>query len=266
VLYRSFGWEPPTFVHMPLLRNQDRSKISKRKNPTSLDYYRRAGFLPEAMVNFLGNMGYSFGDNREKFTLAEMIESFSFDKISLGGPVFDIDKLEWLNGLYLRELTPDALLDRLYGEVFSREQLARVVPLVQERIRRLEEFVPMTDFFFAGGLTYDPATLLPKKIEAAPAKKALAELVERLDALVGWTEPALEEALRRHAEESGWKAKDLFMMVRVAVTGRTATPPLFATMAVVGKPMCQFRLRRAVDALAGLASAAAAPPASPATA
>jgi glutamyl-tRNA synthetase len=257
VLYRAFGWEPPTFVHMPLLRNQDRSKISKRKNPTSLDYYRRAGILPEAMVNFLGNMGYSFGDNREKFTLAEMVESFSFEKVSLGGPVFDIDKLEWLNGLYLRELTPDALLDRLQAEVFSREALARIVPLVQERIRRLEEFVPMTDFFFSGALVYEPATLLPKKVEAPAARKALAELTERLDAVVAWSEPALEEVLRGYAEEAGWKAKDLFMMVRVAVTGRSATPPLFATMAVVGKPMCQFRLRRAVDALEGLVGAPA---------
>src|SRR6185503_19281428 len=104
-LYKAFGWQEPVWIHMPLLRNADKSKISKRKNPVSLDYYSEAGILPEALLNFLGNMGWSFGGDREKFTLPEMVENFAFERVSLGGPVFDLEKLSWMNGLYMRELT-----------------------------------------------------------------------------------------------------------------------------------------------------------------
>ena len=112
-LYQAFGWKQPAFLHMPLLRNPDHSKISKRENPVSLDYYRDVGFFPEALLNFLALMGFAFGGDREKFTLAEMIEVFDWTKVSASGPVFDLQKLTWLNGLYLRELTPEALLSRL---------------------------------------------------------------------------------------------------------------------------------------------------------
>lgn len=251
-LYEAFGWTLPTFIHMPLLRNKDKSKISKRKNPTSIDYYQRAGFLPEAMVNFLANLGYSFGDDREKFTFDELVASFAIEKVSLGGPVFDLDKLEWLNGLYLRELTPAQLLDRIYDEVLPREKMARIVPLIQERIRRLEDVIPMTDFFFSGALTYDAALLLPKKKDAASTRKVLADLTERLDGLHDWREETLEELMRAFAEEADWKVRDLFMVARVAATGRTATPPLFESLAVLGKPITQFRLRRAIEALGAL--------------
>ena len=129
-LYLAFGWEPPAFLHMPLLRNPDRSKISKRKNPVSLDYYRDAGFFPEALLNFLSLMGFAFGGDREKFTLAEMIEAFDFTKVSAGEPVFDLQKLTWLNGLYLRELTPEALLSRLRQWRLSDEYLLQLIPLL----------------------------------------------------------------------------------------------------------------------------------------
>src|SRR6266567_606320 len=104
LLYQAFGWEPPIFMHMPLLRNADRSKISKRKNPVSLEYYERQGYLPEALLNFLALMGWSMSDDREVFSINAMIEEFSFDRVNLGGPVFDLQKLEWLNGLYIRQL------------------------------------------------------------------------------------------------------------------------------------------------------------------
>lgn len=249
-LYEAFGWPLPTFIHMPLLRNHDKSKISKRKNPTSLDYYQRAGFLPVAMLNFLANLGYSFGNDREKFTVDEMIETFDITKVSLGGPVFDIEKLEWLNGLYIRELTPAQILDRIYEDVFSRERLAAIVPLVQERIRRLEEFVPLTDFFFSGALTYDREALVPKGVTAEATVAALSELTERLDSVLEWNHDELERVLRGFCEAKGLKPKHLFMTVRVAMTGRTAAPPLFETMAALGKPICQFRFRKAVEALA----------------
>jgi glutamyl-tRNA synthetase len=254
VLYAAFGWEAPVFVHMPILRNRDRSKISKRRNPTSLDYYKRAGFLPEAMLNFLANLGYSFGDDREKFTLDELIQGFELERISLGGPVFDLDKLDWLNGLYMRDLSHDELLDRVMTEVLSRERLAPIIPLIQERIGRLEDFIPKTEYFFSGALEYDPTLLVPKKLTAEQTTAGLEGAVERLDNVFNWERTTLEEILRAFATETGLKAGPLFMAVRVAVTGRTASPGLFETMEVLGRPICLFRLRDALRKLKELAS------------
>ncbi len=131
VLYKAFGWQEPAWHHMPLLRNADKSKISKRKNPVSINYYRDTGHLPQALLNFLGLMGWSFGNDVEKFTLAQMIEVFSWDRISLGGPVFDLVKLASLNEKYIKEMTPDAIADALITWRFNRAALARMVPLVR---------------------------------------------------------------------------------------------------------------------------------------
>ena len=259
-LYELFGWAPPVFVHLPLLRNQDRSKISKRKNPTSLDYYERAGFLPEAMLNFLGLMGYSMPDAREQFSLAEMVESFDWDRVSVGGPVFDVKKLEWLNGLTIRALTPGELLDRVLAGVFDRDYMARFIEYIQPRIERLDQFVDTAQFFFNGTLDYAPEALLDKKVakhhDAKEVRDALSALVEQLDALRAWDLEAVEGALRAHAEELGWKAGHLFMPARIAVTGRKASPPLFETMVALGKPICQARLREAVERMTPLAKEA----------
>jgi glutamyl-tRNA synthetase len=251
VLYEAFGWTPPEFVHMPLLRNADKSKISKRKNPVSIDYYKDTGVFPETLLNFLGLMGWSFGGDREKFTLAEMIEEFTFDRISLGGPVFDLEKLSWLNGLYLREMTSAEIVARLrqfrYGDAF----LERIVGLLRERMRRLDEFAPQAEYFFAGDLTYDPAALVPKGKTAAETSKALLAYAEDLDLLRGpFVNAALEAHARAFTEKLGWKAKDLFMALRVTVTGRTASPPLFETMEVLGREISRRRLRQAAELLA----------------
>jgi glutamyl-tRNA synthetase len=130
---------------MPLLRNNDKSKISKRKNPVSINYYRDAGILPHALLNFLGLMGWSFGDDREKFTLTEMVAAFTWDRISLGGPVFALDKLTWLNEKYIHELSNDELADALIAWRLRKDYLAQLVPLVRQRIKRLDDFVPATD-------------------------------------------------------------------------------------------------------------------------
>ena len=260
-LYEAFGWEPPVMVHLPLLRNNDknRSKISKRRNPVSLDYYRDAGILPEAMVNFLALMGWSFGEDREKFTLAEMIERFDLapGAISLSGPVFDLEKLAWLNGNYIRELTDEQLVDRLLEWGLGRDGLLRLAPLVRERIRRLDEFVPMTEYFFSGDLDHASIgiPLVPKKREAKETAKMLGALLERLDALRGWQTAELEQVARQFCDDVGWKSKEVFMTLRVAVTGRQAAPPLFDTMMVIGRERCRRRLQLAVDHLKRQAAA-----------
>jgi glutamyl-tRNA synthetase len=262
-LYRSFGWEPPVFCHLPLLRNADKSKISKRKNPVSLNHYRRAGFLPEAMLNFLALMGWAMPDEREEFTLAEFVEAFSLERISLGGPIFDQGKLRWLNGRYLRRLSGPEWLARLRHHLLADDYLLRVFALVRERIETLEDFFDYAHFFFAGELAYGPevsARLVPPGRTPAEAARGLGELLEKhLDPLLDWNAPAIEAAVRSFVEASGWNGKDAFMVVRVAATGREATPPLFETLEVLGKEAVRQRLRQG----ALLLKTGQPPPASP---
>ncbi len=257
MLYQAFGWEPPVFMHMPLLRNADRSKISKRKNPVSLRYYERQGYLPEALLNFLALMGWSMPDGREIFTLDEMIESFSFERISLGGPVFDLQKLEWLNGMYIRQLSPAALSQRLLESARAKSRLLddsayvdAITPLLQERLRTLGDFQDMAAFFYDTPLAYDKALLLPKGRSPREAVKMLTEMTAVLVRHAGlWQGAELEASTRAYAEGAKWPGRDLFMTLRVAVTGRTASPPLFATMQVLGKDLCLSRLEDAVALL-----------------
>ena len=252
-LYRSFGWEEPVFCHLPLLRNPDRSKISKRKNPVSLEYYRRAGFLPEALLNYLALMGYAMPDERQEFSLPEFVGHFALERISLGGPVFDLEKLRWLNGVYLRKLAPRELLERLRGHLLSDEYLLRVLPLCQERIETLEDFFDYAGFFFSGEVAYGQAALsamVPQGRTPAETAKMLSSLLEeKIDRLVEWTDAVIESELRAFGESAGWSVKELFMALRIATTGRSATPPLFETLAVLGKETCRRRIRKAADLL-----------------
>jgi glutamyl-tRNA synthetase len=248
-LYEVFGWEPPAFIHMPLLRNPDKSKISKRKNPVSLEFYEHSGFLPEAMLNFLARMGWSMPDEREKFTVAEMTEHFDWSRMSLSGPIFALDKLDWLNGLYIRELDPDALVDRLQGWLLSADYLRRVMPLVRERINRLEDFVPATAFLLGAEPPPSAEAMIPNKRDRKETYLAVKATAEALEGLRTWDEATLEETLRALVDSLDWKVRELFMTVRVIVTGRTATPGLFETMVVVGKARCTARVRAALQVL-----------------
>jgi glutamyl-tRNA synthetase len=221
----------------------------------SLNFYRGAGYLPEAMVNYLALMGWAMPDEREEFTLEEFIAELSLERVSLGGPVFDVEKLKWLNGKYLRRLAPPEILDRLRAGPLSDEHLLEVLPLVQERVDTLEDFFAYAGFFFTGDVTLDDEALkaLVPKGRSAPetAKLLRALLEEEVDRVLDWNAGALEEGLRRFAEAKGWTAKELFMTVRVATTGRKASPPLFETLAVLGKETCRRRLRGAVETLKG---------------
>ena len=263
VLYQAFGWEQPEFVHMPLLRNADKSKISKRKNPVSLDYYRDAGFLPEALLNYLGTMGWSISGDREKFTLAEMIEAFTFDRVSLGGPVFDLVKLSAMNADYLRALDDGEIVRRLRDWRFSDEHLRALVPLVRERIQRLDEFVPMTEFFFSGDVDYAPVAkeLLPKGRTPKEVADGLLAFGEALDAHRDFSAAGLEALARGFAEKNGWQSKELFMLLRLAATARKATPPLFETLAGLGRELTRRRLRLAAEYAKKLPAPAPAAPA-----
>ncbi len=261
-LYRAFGWEEPVFCHLPLLRNADTSKISKRKNPVSLNFYRRAGYLPEAMLNYLALMGWAISADRDEFSLSEFIAAFELSAVTLGGPVFDLEKLTWMNGRYVRTLSVAELLRRLRADLLSDRYLLDVLTLAHERVDKLEDFVGYAGFFFVGELDYDDAArarLVAKKRTPAETATALEALLEEeLDPLLEWTVANLEERLRGFAERAAWKTGDLFMPVRIALTGKAATPPLFETMAVLGKEVCRRRLRRAAETLRAMAATASA--------
>ena len=251
LLYEAFGWEPPSMAHLPLLRNPDRSKISKRKQPTSLNWYREQGYLPEALVNFLGHMGFSLPDGREVFSFDEMAKHFAFDRITTSGPVFDLRKLEWLNGTYIRAMRPEDLAERLapYGGAESAKVRA-VLPLVQERLKRLAEWPELTAFFFEDPRP-DPAALSVSKHPPAETAAMLQEAAGALAGMEDFTPAPMEALLRSLQGLRGWKTGDYFMTLRVASTGRTATPPLTEVFAVLGKDSVARRLRAAAGSLEG---------------
>lgn len=257
ILYQAFGWEAPEFIHMPLLRNQDKSKISKRKNPTSLIWYQQAGFLPEALRNFLGLMGWTPPSGQEKFSPEEMRAAFDIDRMSLGGPIFDLTKLKWLNGLYIREMEQRELQARVQALVLDPAYIGRILPLVQPRMETLDDFFEVADFFFRADVslpTERRAELVPKNRTPADTRTMLAGLIDKLeaDASRSWTAAAIEAAMRAHGEAIGWKTKDLFMTTRLVVTGKSATPPLCESMEVLGKERVRWRFQKAMDHLKAL--------------
>lgn len=256
-LYEMFGWEPPVFCHLPLLRNNDatRSKLSKRKNPTSIEYYRRAGYLPEALVNFLGLMGWAPPDGEEKFSLAAMIRDFQIEKISLGGPVFDPEKLKWLNGRYIRE-DHDAvrLRQRLEEWALNAETIEKIAPLAQPRLFTLSDWGYLTAFFFADEVPLDLAELVLKGNPPETMIEALQMVLWRLDQARAFEADALDADFRRLADAYGVKLRDFTRPFYVALTGRTAATPLFQSMEILGLDLCRMRLRRAIEALGGVSA------------
>ena len=253
VLYEAFGWEAPVFCHVPLLRNRDHSKISKRKNPVSLNYFRREGYLPEAMLNYLALMGWSMPDGRDVFDLDEFVENMTLDRISLGGPVFDIEKLRWLNGKHLRGLGSEQVLGRLRQQVLSDEYLLRVLPLCLERIETLGDFLDYGWFFFVNALDYDDSAkknMIPKGRTPAEIAKILDQFVQlSIDPVLDWNAATVEAAFNLFADTSGLSRKEAFMLLRVVLTGGTASPPLIESAAVLGKETCRERLQHAAALL-----------------
>ena len=255
LLYEYFDWSPPVFCHLPLLRNSDatRSKLSKRKNPTSINYYRRAGYLPGAVVNFLGLIGGTGTEGDEKFTLEDFVRQFRIENVSLGGPVFDIQKLRWLNGRYIREDHDAAQLrGALENWALNREMLERIVPLVQPRMETLSDWGRLTPSFFTDAIAFDTAKLL---IQGKTQEEFLAILqivLWRMEQLSDFRTEAMEEVFRTVAERSGVKLRELTKPFYVALTGDDVGPPLFQSMEIFGSDLVRMRLRRAIEALGGI--------------
>jgi glutamyl-tRNA synthetase len=249
LLYKAFGWREPQWHHLGLLRNADKSKLSKRKNPVSVFHYRDLGYLPSTILNFMANLGFSYGDDRERFTVAEMIEQFDWSKVHVGGPVFDQVKLDAFNGADIRAMSVDQLHAELMTHVLTPERLKPLLAQAQERCNRLDDFIPYLSFFFGGSLDYTPVLdkLRPPRDrtgdDAATVLETFVQEIERDNEARSFTAAALDNFSREFCTRSGWKTKDLFMLLRLAITGRTASPSLFDTMALCGKDRCRLRIR-----------------------
>jgi glutamyl-tRNA synthetase len=286
LLYSALGYQPPLFAHLPMILGTDRSKLSKRHGATAITEYREQGYLPQAMMNFLALLGWALDDHTELFTKEELIRNFSIERISKTSAIFNLDKLKWMNGVYIRNLSASELADRLLPFLerdlpqsvkrpLSREYVKLIVPLMQERMTTFGEAAELWKFFFlepvpqtislkdkgiesaeAHGnatvileeLVYDINLLLGKKLTKEDAVRGLEAALERLQALT-FNAQSLEDALRPLATELGLKAGDFFGLLRVATTGRAATPPLFQTMASLGKDRCLNRIEAALHEL-----------------
>jgi glutamyl-tRNA synthetase len=264
LLFRALEYPVPRFAHLPLILNPDRSKMSKRKSQTALSDYIAQGFVREALVNYLALLGWATGSEDEILSLEELIERFDIHAVHKGGAVFDRERLEWMNGQWIRRLEPDELIERLrpfveaelaagrIDRMPSDDEIRSLLPVVQERLPTLGAIGDLVGFLWVDDLQVDPAIITPKRWDAATTREALAaaRTVIAGTGEVSFEADELEPPLRALAEAHGWKAGDLFMAIRVAVTGRTATPPLFDTLVALGRDRSLQRLDRAIEALA----------------
>ncbi|XKH60963.1 glutamate--tRNA ligase [Halomonas sediminis] len=253
LLYAYFGWDMPQLCHMPLLRNPDKSKLSKRKNPTSINYYRRMGFLPQAVTNYLGRMGWSMPDEREKFSLDEMMAHFDIQRVSLGGPVFDLEKLTWLNGVYLREdLDDSAFLKALMDWAFNEAYVSKILPQVRPRVETLAQVAPLAGHFFSGLPSISKESFSSVKLEDETLVKLLQFLVWRFENVPAWHKDALLEEVKTLAEYFELKMKAFLAPVFIAITGSSSSTSVMDAMAILGSDVTRARLRHAIDVLGGV--------------
>ena len=249
LLYKYLGWQCPVFAHLPLLRNPDKSKLSKRKNPTGIFYFRDAGFLPEALLNYLGMMGYTLPDQREIFSLEELIDTFEIKRISLGGPIFDLAKLKWLNGRYLREkLNPAEVIDRLQAWKANPEFLGKIMPFALQRLETFSDFFPLAQFLLSEQPVYTLEDLVGK-MEPEQSAKLLKIAEWELEKTANWDRDTLSSVFQRMAEVEGFKLKQLLPLFFMAMSGSTVSLPLFDGIALLGPDLTRMRLRHALELL-----------------
>jgi glutamyl-tRNA synthetase len=259
LLYRALEWQPPQFAHLPMILGSDRSKLSKRHGATAINEYREQGYLAEAMINFLALLGWSLDDKTELMSQQDIIKYFSLERVSKTAAIFNKDKLDWMNGVYIRSLSPadfasqaipflEKNLPASIKRPLDMDYLRSIMPLIQDRAKTLNEIPQFIDFFFTENLDYDTNMLL-HKIEKAQAVQAFQTTLERVDRINSWTTESLETSIRPLAEELSLKTGIFFGLLRNATTGKIATPPLFQTMEVLGKDRCLKRLKTAMDKL-----------------
>src|SRR3989344_6618510 len=241
LLYESFGWELPIFAHVPILRNPDKSKLSKRKNPVWASWYLEQGYLPEAILNFLSLMVWSHPEGKEMFSKEEFIKEFTLERVRTVGPVFDTQKLEWMNGEYIRKTQSSKLkmqIFQFYKGDYSKDLVAKMIPLIQERIKTLKAYDDYCRFFIK----------LPKNYETdlSNYREILKKTIEELEKLGDWKADKIGNAMQNIAKEMNTKNSEYFMTIRVAISGKKITPPLNESMEILGKEECLKRITLAI--------------------
>lgn len=241
LLYEAFGWEKPQFAHTPLLRNVDKSKMSKRKDPAWASWYLKQGYLPRAVLNYLALMGWSHPKQKEFFDMEEFIKVFDLKDMQAVGPIFDLTKLEWLNGEHIRNLDSEDLTQRIInfiGESYDQEIVKKTIPLIRERIKKLTDYVPLCEFFFQQ----------PQKYQAdlRSHKRLLRAIYDSLNKIKEWKTNIIGETLQKCAQEEKVKNSEFFMLLRVAITGKKISPPLNESMEILGKKECLVRLEKII--------------------
>jgi len=263
-LFRALGLDMPTFGHLPMILGSDRAKLSKRHGATSLMEYRDDGFLPEALINFMALLGWSLDGETEVMTANTIRDNFTLERVGKPAAIFDLDKLQWMNGVYIRQTDDADLADRVLPFLergypasllpIDREYLLRIVPLVQERLKTLADAPDMLSYFFEETLVYDPATMIQRGMDAPATLAAILRAQSDL-ASVPDTEfhhENLENILRASGKDLQLSGRQFFGALRSAITGRTATPPLFEMMEVMGRERVLGRLEAAAEKLSAL--------------
>ncbi len=258
LLFEALGWEAPVFAHLPPVLGTDGKKLSKRHGATFLRTFREAGYLPEAILNFMALIGWSPGEGEQEeiFTLEELTRRFSLERVNNAGGVFSYDKLKWMNGVYIRKLAAEELEARLRpflvaaGLRVDEEKLMRITPHIQQRLELLPDAIPLVEFLFKEAIERDWSAMLKKGMDAEKAREICARGAEALAAIEGFDAASAEAALRKLAEESGLAAGPVFTVIRIAVTGQKVTPPLFESIYALGQAESAQRLRETAELLA----------------
>ncbi|OGN63569.1 MAG: glutamate--tRNA ligase [Chlamydiae bacterium RIFCSPHIGHO2_12_FULL_49_9] len=255
-LYEAFGWKHPVFMHMPLLLGKDGKKLSKRKNPTSIFYFRDSGYLPEALVNFLTLMGYSMPGDKELYELSEIIENFDPKRIGISGAFFDIQKLNWVNQKKLIEtISEEELWPRLVDWSFSEGFMRKLMPLAHTRIKTFGDFMQLCDFFFINDLKLMPAILCPKNVAPEVVSCVIQAIIWSLDEQEDWTGKGIEVASHAVAEAFGLNHKKVIIPILfAAIMGKLQGPPLFESVTLLGKDRTRVRLMGAIELLGGISN------------
>ncbi len=253
LVYQYLGWESPVYVHTPTLRNPDKTKLSKRKGHTNVDWFMQEGFLPEALINFLSQLGWTHPEEKEIFSHEEFQQLFELKDLSPIGPVFDETKLKWMNGKYIREFSQEEFI--AWAKKFSTHEFNDVVwrnltPLIRERVEVFSQIPELVEFMNPE-ISIDPELVkMQSKQNGEVIKKLLSDLREKLANLQDWTVPSIEVAVRElKGTYSDWKPRDYFMTIRVATTAFPVTPPLFESIELLGKELISKRLESVISQL-----------------
>jgi glutamyl-tRNA synthetase len=252
LLYRYFGWEMPPIIHTPLLRNPDHSKLSKRHGHASVSWYQKEGYLVEAVINFLATRVWNHPEGKEVFGIDELVKHFKWEEMHIQGPIADLDKLNWLNAQWLKSLTDEDLLKHLapyLPQNFDLNLLTRFLPLLKDRLVKLSDITPMTEYLWQDPTLDSKLLLKQSRLDQPKTLDYLNTVIETLESVESWTVKDLENTLRSLQEKLGLKPISAFMSIRYAVTGQTATPPLFDILSLLGRSCIINRLKLALNGL-----------------